>query len=200
MEPNVLFSTRSLSILCEVFNGFNHPCGNIDHPVLIDFCLFLLILAVTWVVANQEGHRSMLHRRSSKRHFAICIPHVKFLFCVVFSKANEGFLSIQLDPTTVNVNVHPTKREVHFLEEEGITESIADAIQAKLAQSGERTFEYQTLLTGGIASADTGKGKDKVHENSAGSDSASSTPLPGPPAVAKKILSQLFSRAWAMAQ
>ena len=29
------------------------------------------------------------------------------------------------------------------MEEEAITESIADAIQAKLAQSGERTFEYQ---------------------------------------------------------
>jgi hypothetical protein len=85
----------------------------------------------------------VLHRRSSKRHFAIYIPQVKFLLPVVLDKANERSLSIQLDPTTVDVNVHPTKREVHFLEEEGITESIADAIQAKLAQSGERTFEYQ---------------------------------------------------------
>ena len=56
-------------------------------------------------------------------------------------------VSIQLDPTTVDVNVHPTKREVHFLDEEAITECIADAIQAKLAQSGERTFEYQVRVT-----------------------------------------------------
>jgi DNA mismatch repair ATPase MutL len=55
--------------------------------------------------------------------------------------------SIQLDPTTVDVNVHPTKREVHFLEEEAITECIADAVQTKLTQSGERTFEYQVGAT-----------------------------------------------------
>ncbi|KAH9974153.1 DNA mismatch repair protein MutL [Lactifluus volemus] len=102
------------------------------------------------------------------------------------------YLSIQLDPTTVDVNVHPTKREVHFLEEEAITECIADAIQTKLAQHGERTFEYQTLLTGGVATSDSGKsvkGKEKVRENSTGSDTASSTPQSGAPA-AKKILSQ----------
>ncbi|KAH9985620.1 DNA binding protein [Russula compacta] len=102
------------------------------------------------------------------------------------------YLSIQLDPTTVDVNVHPTKREVHFLEEEAITECIADAIQAKLAQSGERTFEYQTLLTGGIATADTSaslKGKEKARENSAESDDTSSTAPHAAPA-AKKTLSQ----------
>lgn len=61
----------------------------------------------------------------------------------MFDGESTELHSIQLDPTTVDVNVHPTKREVHFLEEEAITECIADAIQAKLAQSGERTFEYQ---------------------------------------------------------
>lgn len=63
------------------------------------------------------------------------------------SEGDQRGYSIQLDPTTVDVNVHPTKREVHFLDEEAITECIADAIQAKLAQSGERTFEYQVSVT-----------------------------------------------------
>jgi DNA mismatch repair protein MLH1 len=56
----------------------------------------------------------------------------------------------------------------------------------------QSTILSQTLLTGGVATADSGKsvkGKEKVRENSTGSDTASSTPPSGAPA-AKKILSQ----------
>ena len=56
--------------------------------------------------------------------------------------------SINLDPRSVDVNVHPTKREVHFLNEEAIIERISDAIQQKLAgQSQSRVFEYQVHET-----------------------------------------------------
>ena len=52
--------------------------------------------------------------------------------------------SLQIDPRSVDVNVHPTKREVHFLNEEAITERIADALQQSLAkQNHSRVFEYQ---------------------------------------------------------
>ncbi|KAI9430776.1 hypothetical protein BJY52DRAFT_1199953 [Lactarius psammicola] len=86
--------------------------------------------------------------------------------------------------------MHPTKREFHFLEEEGITESIADVVQAKFAQSGEQKFEYQ------VDSAHWRRrfrrrwqGKGEGARKSADSDTAASTSPPGPP-VAKKILSQ----------
>lgn len=52
-------------------------------------------------------------------------------------------ISIEIDPRSVDVNVHPTKREVIFLNEEIITERISDAIQQAVSQSHSRTFEYQ---------------------------------------------------------
>ncbi|KAI0659236.1 DNA mismatch repair protein MutL [Cubamyces menziesii] len=78
------------------------------------------------------------------------------------------YLSLQIDPKSVDVNVHPTKKEVHFLDEDAIIERIADAVQqALIGQSQSRVYEYQTLLTGGIAEIPGSqklKGKRKARE------------------------------------
>ncbi|KAL2853218.1 hypothetical protein BJY01DRAFT_244194 [Aspergillus pseudoustus] len=57
------------------------------------------------------------------------------------------YLDIEIEPHRLDVNVHPTKREVNFLNEDEITETVCDEIRSKLAQvDSSRTFLTQTLL------------------------------------------------------
>ncbi|KAI0826460.1 histidine kinase-like ATPase [Irpex lacteus] len=80
------------------------------------------------------------------------------------------YLSLEIDPRSIDVNVHPTKREVHFLNEESITQRISDTIHNVLvSQNQSKTFEYQTLFTGGVIPAtliskDRAKGKEREQE------------------------------------
>ncbi|KAL1679590.1 hypothetical protein EV122DRAFT_209500 [Schizophyllum commune] len=72
---------------------------------------------------------------------------IEGVYATILPKGASPFvyLSIQLHPSTVDVNVHPTKREVQFLNEEEIFATIADGVQEKLGQLGgsSRTFQVQ---------------------------------------------------------
>ncbi|KAI0406197.1 histidine kinase-like ATPase [Xylaria palmicola] len=72
------------------------------------------------------------------------------------------YLSLEIDPQRVDVNVHPTKREVNFLNEDEIIQCVCETIREKLAAvDTSRTFMTQTLLPGTILPSHTSQDTDE---------------------------------------
>ncbi|OJT01730.1 DNA mismatch repair protein Mlh1 [Trametes pubescens] len=150
---------------------------------------------------SAEAHFTNANYQAKKMTFLLFINHrlveasrikraLEAVYNGVLAKGAAPFvyLSLQIDPRSVDVNVHPTKKEVHFLDEDAIIERIADVVQdALIGQSQSRVFEYQTLLTGGIAESATqksaGKRKaradDEIAEEGAYGHAASHDSTPG---------------------
>ncbi|CAH0485208.1 unnamed protein product [Peronospora farinosa] len=56
------------------------------------------------------------------------------------------YLSMELPPRNIDVNIHPTKEEIHFLHEEDIVDSISEAVEKQLKGSNEsRSFSVRSI-------------------------------------------------------
>ncbi len=109
---------------------------------------------------------------SSKRTTLLCFINNRLVDCPLLKRSIEAlyatllpkgghpwiYLSITINPANVDVNVHPTKKEVHFLNEDEIVEHICQAAQHKLAgANSSRTFAFsQAVLP--ILAPDVGPG------------------------------------------
>ena len=108
--------------------------------------------------ANQHGKKTTFllfinHRSVESSAFKSAVQRT---YGTYLPKGSHPFvyLSLEIEPQRVDVNVHPTKREVNFLNEDDIIDLICDRIRGELAKvDASRTFATQTLLSTAKASA-----------------------------------------------
>lgn len=89
---------------------------------------------------NHRAVESSAIKKAIEQTYAIFLPKGGHPFV---------YLSLDIDPKRVDVNVHPTKREVHFLNEDEITDKICEEIRVRLGNvDTSRTFMTQSVLPG----------------------------------------------------
>lgn len=115
---------------------------------------------------QMKAYISNVNFNTRKFHFLLFINH-RLVECSPLKKAIEMvysaylprsthpfvYMSLKIEPRNVDVNVHPTKHEVHFLRQEEIIETVQQCIDSKLMGSNSsRTFYTQAILPGPSAS------------------------------------------------
>ncbi|KAL8059951.1 hypothetical protein ABFX02_03G121000 [Erythranthe guttata] len=79
---------------------------------------------------------------------------IEIIYAATLPKASKPFIymSIKLPPEHIDVNVHPTKREVSLLNQEVIIEKIQSVLESKLRNSNEsRTFQEQRVDSSSVS-------------------------------------------------
>ena len=82
------------------------------------------------------------------------------VYSAILPKAEKPFayLSLRLPPHTLDVNVHPTKREVAFLRQDEVVERVQRALERRLVEAnGSRTFAVGAVAGTEVDEAVTGR-------------------------------------------
>ncbi|XP_050702936.1 DNA mismatch repair protein Mlh1-like [Eriocheir sinensis] len=118
-------------------------------------CVFLLFI-------NHRLVDSQALRKALETVYASYLPKAGHPFI---------YLSLTLHPSTLDVNVHPTKHEVHFLHQDEVVGAVQRCVEARLLGSNaSRTFYTQALLPGAGSlppppSSEEGKNNNNKNNN-----------------------------------
>lgn len=103
---------------------------------------------------------------------------IEIVYAATLPKASKPFIymSILLPPEHVDVNVHPTKKEVSLLNQEVIIEKLQSLIESKLRCTNDsRTFQEQTLEP--VPSIPSSAGKDLQNNPSSSGSKSQKVPV-----------------------
>lgn len=107
-----------------------------------------------------SGHATSTNYASKRTIMLLFINH-RLVDCPSLKKSIENaysallpkgshpfvYLSLEIPPNNIDVNVHPTKSQVHFINEDEIIEHITDALSIKLSTSNtSKSYDVQTYL------------------------------------------------------
>ncbi|GAB1294751.1 DNA mismatch repair protein Mlh1 [Apodemus speciosus] len=168
---NANYSVKKCIFLLFINRPSPYPLslGHFSHLTMTELCIPPEVLRSSFSALS--FHRlveSTALRKAIETVYAAYLPKNTHPFL---------YLSLEISPQNVDVNVHPTKHEVHFLHEESILERVQQHIESKLLGSNSsRMYFTQTLLPGlagpsgeavkpttGVASSSTSGSGDKVH-------------------------------------
>lgn len=128
---------------------------------------FFYLSIVISPTPGASSETSINHRRADRSVESSSIKRgIEATYSVFLPKGGHPFtyLSLEIEPHRVDVNVHPTKREVNFLHEDEIVRKICETIQEKLAAvDTSRSYTLtQTLLPGAKAVATSSEKDDNT--------------------------------------
>ena len=125
-----------------------------------------------WIITYVNGRlvRSRALSRAVAEAYRTLIPTGRHPIAVV---------SLRIDPSQVDVNVHPAKTEVRFLREEEVAALVTDAIRAALMKAGEGGPPPQRARPTEPTVFGTGKADDAVASSGAAGTVGGSDPVGG---------------------
>lgn len=142
---------------------------------------------------NYESKRPSVFIFFINRRLVSCDPLARSIRKVYqdFMPRNSSnsfvYLSMELDYQNVDINVHPTKREVFFLHETEIITEVCEKIRTSLSSTeNERDYRVQSYISTSVS--DSGPNRDPQHQivvpSSKGGTHTNS--IPSVPATAQK--------------